>query len=125
MTSFGKQCGGGRRAAERASALLPARLTTTTQSHSVSLLDVSASGARVSGPGLPDPGAEFILAVERAQAFAQVCWSDGEERGLLFDEPLTPAELKRLQAEAHQTRLMRLSPEQKLAMQDWIDGPVR
>jgi hypothetical protein len=125
MASFGKQDGGGRRTAPRSAALLPARLTTTTRSIPVHMLDVSATGARVRGAGLPEAGAELILGVERAQTFARICWSEGEERGLLFEEPLTNAQIERLKAEAHLARLMQLTPDQKLAVDDWVQGIVR
>ena len=125
MTSFGKMNGGGRRTAPRSAALLPGRLTTTTKSLPVHMLDVSATGARVRGSDLPDVGAELVLAVERAQAFARICWSDGEERGLLFDEPLMPPQIERLKSEAERARLMQLTPDQKLALDDWLQGIVR
>lgn len=125
MSLFGKRDGGGRRSAGRSATLLPARLTTTTTSYPAYLLDVSASGARVRGIGLPANGEELVFAAERTQAFARICWSDGEERGLLFEERLSPEQLGLLQAEAQSAKLMGLSPDQKLAMQDWEQGMSR
>src|SRR4051794_1783069 len=98
MSAFGKSKGGGRRGSPRASAPLIAIVTTLQGSHSAELVDVSASGARLRGAGLPNIGEELFVTVDEVIGFGEIAWSNGTERGLAFDPHLTPREEQQLRS---------------------------
>lgn len=123
MSTFGKAKGGGRRAAARTKAPLIAMVTTLRESRSAVVRDISTTGARVSGPGLPDVGAEVFLTLERVIAFGKIVRSNANERGVAFDEPLSLAEEGRLRHKVTQAR--GLPPEIRAAFDDWTVGVAR
>ena len=86
MTQFGKSDGGGRRSAARLGAPLTAVVSTVVGSRSAELVDISATGARLKGANLPDLNEELSIIVEGVQAFGAIVWSDGDLRGMHFDE---------------------------------------
>lgn len=121
MNSFGRCGGGGRRLAAREAAPLIAVFTTTTQSHSAVVADLSSTGARLRGESLPQPRDEFLLSIESVRVFGIVRWSNGEECGVAFDEPLPSSDLEMLRAKV----VRGLTPEMKAAMDDWTLGVAR
>ena len=125
MVSFGKCSGGGRRGAQRSPALLPALLMTVARSQSVVLVNVSGTGARLRGPNLPAAGDDLLLKIDAVEVFGTVQWATSDLCGLAFDRPLPEAQVARLRAEAKLARLTKLTPEERLAMQDWTLGLAR
>lgn len=120
MNAFGKSKGGGRRSAPRANAPLVAMVTTLQGSHSAELVDVSATGARLRGPGLPDVGDELFVTVDEVIGFGQVAWSEGNERGLAFDPHLTPVEEQHVRSKVKTAAGLPL--EMRAAFDDWVLG---
>lgn len=58
------------------------------------MADVSHGGAQIHAPGLDvRPGQHAVLAWDRFEAFGTVVWSDGQDIGLHFDEPVGRAVL--------------------------------
>jgi PilZ domain-containing protein len=125
MCGFGKCQGGGRRSAARTIALLSVVVTTLARSQTAVLVDVSSTGARLRGPDLPEPGDDLFIKVERTEKFATVAWSREDECGIEFDGPITDLEVEELRRTAAAASLMRLTPEERLAMEDWVLGPAR
>jgi hypothetical protein len=123
MGAFGKSKGGGRRSAARTTVPLIAVITTLKESRSAVLSDVSANGARVTGPGLPSIGAELFLTIEDVVAFGKVVRSKGRERGIAFDVPLNPAEERILRHKVAEAQ--GLPPEIRAAFEDWTLGVAR
>ena len=123
MSTFGKSKGGGRRAAARTEAPLIAIVTKLRDSRSEIVRDISTTGAKVSGPGLPDVGAEVFLTLEGVIAFGKIVRSIGTERGIAFDEPLSLAEERRLRHKVIQAH--GLPPEIRAAFDDWTVGVAR
>ena len=123
MSTFGKCSGGGRRSAAREVAPLVAVFTTLTQSHAVTLVDVSATGARLRGDFLPRMAEELLLSVEGVRTFGHVVWSESGECGVEFDEPLQPAAVEELRTKV--ARSAGLRPDWKAAMDDWMLGFAR
>lgn len=123
MVAFGKCKGGGRRSAPRSSAPLIAIVTTLTASHSAVLLDVSATGARLQGPDLPQTGEDLFVSIERVVAFGTVVWAKESVRGIAFDEPLNPRDEQQLRQRVSQAH--GLPPEIKAAFDDWVLGVAR
>jgi hypothetical protein len=120
MSSFGKSKGGGRRSAPRANAPLVATVTTLQGSHSAELIDVSATGARLRGPGLPDVGEGLFVTVDEVVGFGEVAWSEGDLRGLAFDPHLTPAEEQQLSSKVKSAAGLPL--EMSAAFDNWVLG---
>jgi len=123
MSRFGKSNGGGRRSAQRATAPLIAVVTTLKGSQSTVLVDVSDAGARLQGRDLPRKGEELFLATEEVVAFGSIVWSDGDARGMRFDEPLRPGEYQFLRQRV--TQAAGLPPHIKAAFEDWTIGVAR
>lgn len=62
----------------------------------VSLRNLSCTGAMVEADRAPEAGKEVILKAPGLDCFATVVWSDGRRCGLRFDEPLTQAQVLEL-----------------------------
>ncbi|HEV2043222.1 MAG TPA: PilZ domain-containing protein, partial [Sphingomicrobium sp.] len=99
MADFGKRLDGpgGRRAAQREPVLLNAALLTVRTSRPVTVVDVSKSGARLRVREPLFRGQQIWLKINPSDLFGTVVWVDGEECGVLFDEPLADAEVASLQ----------------------------
>lgn len=125
MAQFGRCGGGGRRIDARESAPLPAMVTTLSNSHPAVLVNISRTGAQLRGSNLPHAGEELLIKMGSLQAFATVAWSRGDHCGVEFECRIAVHELQQLRREASTTSLMRLSPEEKLALDDWTIGLAR
>lgn len=121
--TFGKSGGGGRRRAPRAAAPLLAVYTTVSKSHEVVLVDVSNTGARLSGPNLPEAGEQLFVSVENIRAFGTVVWVEVPQFAVEFDTPLSPDDLGILTSKVKQG--MGFSPEERAAIEGWILGVHR
>lgn len=127
MGDFGKRLDGpgGRRAAPREPVLLNAALLTVQSSRSVTLLDVSRTGARMRVKEPLSLGQQIWLKVVPADIFGTVVWMDGDECGLLFDASLTAAEAATLQARGKVVFHSGLTEEEQLGAEDWQSGLMR
>ena len=81
------------RRSSRFRVIMSAKLVTTTDEHTVTLRDLSATGALAEGNRLPPVGKDVILTRGSLEAFARVVWTDGARCGLEFDEPIPDREL--------------------------------
>ena len=122
LPDFGRRKGGGRRSAARQAAPLIAVISTVGETHRATLVDVSCKGARLRGPALPAPGEHFIFRVASVHTFATVAWSREEECGARFETPLSVEDVDSLRREAGSPSLAALSPEDRLALDEWITG---
>src|SRR4051794_19370505 len=120
MVAFGKRIGGGRRSAARESAPLVAGFTTITRSHAASLVDISATGARLRGEDLPAVGELVEVSIGKVRAFSLVKWVSGNECGLAFDGRLAAADVKLLRKQVQLAA--GLPPEIRAAYDDWVLG---
>lgn len=125
MHAFGKSNGGGRRSAARSFATLPAVFTTITRSDRAAVLDISCTGARLSGRHLPSRGEEIELKIDEVRVFGTVVWTDDDECGVAFEAPLMPFEVDRLRRKAGVPRLAGLSRQDLLALESWLVGGSR
>lgn len=127
MADFGKRRDGpgGRRAAAREPVLLNAALLTLRASRTVTLLDVSATGARMRVKEPLFLGQEIWLKINPADLFATIVWLDAEECGILFDQPLTEAEAAALQARGKVVFCAGLTTDEQLGAEDWNTGLMR
>jgi hypothetical protein len=91
-------------------------------SHAAELIDVSLTGAKVLCHGLLQVGEELVLKAEGVEVFGKIVRADGDTIGIEFYEALSPGELDSIQREAKAAALMRVSPEQKRAIDAWKSG---
>ena len=120
MKVFGKRTGGGRRSADRRVTPLPCLATTVGSARGATLQDVSSTGARLCGTALPKVNEQLVLKVGAVEAFAVVRWAEAGQCGIAFEKPLSTEAIASLEREAEEIRLMRLTPDQSMAMQQWV-----
>ena len=127
MTAFGKRLDGpgGRRAAKREPVLLNAGLMTLRTSRIVTLLDISASGARMRVDLPLSLGQSIWLRVRPIDIFGTISWIDGNQCGILFDEPLDDAVTQSLQGRGKVVFMAGLSDDELLGAEDWQAGLMR
>jgi hypothetical protein len=123
MSIFGRRKGGGRRSAERVEAPLVAVFTTVTRSHAATLVDVSATGARLKGSDLPGAGELAELRIGDVCAFGIVRWVADGECGLVFEVPLRPIDVASVRGEVRSAA--GLPPDIRAAYEDWTVGFAR
>lgn len=90
----------GRRATARVRLALPARIETIRGMQSVTLVNLSQTGAQVAAEEVPAAGSELVLMCGAIDVFATVKWSRDGRCGLRFDEPVGREELLSLRQEA-------------------------
>lgn len=128
MTTFGAKrydregIHAGQRTRPRSKVSLPGNLVTPAKSQSVVLVDVSATGAKISGSNLPAVGDFVRLSIGNSVAFGAVAWREGEECGLAFDHRLTDAEVSEFRQVAAEAQRLGLSPDMVRAKADWNNG---
>ena len=122
MRSFGKAVGGGRRGASREPLPMAAVVSRVEPRQSAVLIDLSTTGARLRGSGLPPMGEAVSVTIDGMRAVGTVAWSDHELCGVAFDAPLAKFEVERLKRDATAASLGYGGVEGKLALDDWISG---
>ena len=100
--------------AQRVAVSMPASIVTMSAYQFPELADISRSGAKVTGSSLPPKGTTVLLRVGVLEVLCRVIWVAGEECGLRFDEPVSPATLKRIQM----TGAIELQPVKLTALGD-------
>ena len=120
MTDFGRRLGGGRRSADRRVTPLPCLTTTVAARVGATLHDISRTGARLCGSTLPPVGEQLVLKVGDVEAMAIVRWAQPGQCGVEFDSGVATSDILALERQAETNRLMQLTPEQSLAMQQWV-----
>jgi len=123
MNAFGKASGGGRRTASRETAPLMVLITRLSQTIEAVLVDLSATGARITGVHLPPVGEEVFFSVLRLKTVAVVRWRNGNECGLQFYEPLPQVEVITVRRAVASGA--GLDPAVKAALDDWVLGLAR
>ena len=91
----------------------------------ISLLDVSRSGARLEGAGLPAVGKDVVLKCGAIDRLGTIVWAVGERCGVLFDEPISTRELVTLRDIAVAAEHAGITPEEEQAAADWMNGLTR
>ena len=115
----------GRRDEPRAYLLLAASVEGISGRNSVNLLDVSRTGARLTGDALPAVGKDVVLQCGAVDTFGTVIWNDDGQCGLHFDEPISGPELVALRNAAMAVERSGLTPEELQARADWANGVAR
>jgi hypothetical protein len=127
MTGFGKRMDvpGGRRAAPRKPVLLRAAMHTLRHSRSVTLFDVSKTGAQMNMPVPLACGLELMLRIGTSDIFGTVVRVEDETCGIAFEEPLDDALVEQLQAKGKVMMVSGLTPDEMLGAEDWQDSLAR
>ncbi|WP_408021953.1 PilZ domain-containing protein [Sphingomonas cremea] len=115
----------GRRAEPRAHLELPASVEALDGHNSVSLLDVSRSGARLQAAALPAAGKDVVLRCGAIDTFGTVVWNVAGRCGVQFEEPISRQELIALRAVAVAIESSGMTPEELQATADWANGLAR
>ena len=94
MRAFGKS-NTGQRSVPRAEVYRTASLATRDEVYSLGLVDLSRTGARLSGAERPEPGQDVFRSHD-VKAHAQVVWLESDSCAIEFETPIAPAEVRRL-----------------------------
>ena len=73
--------------------LLNAELISTLDEQPVRVRDISTGGAMIEGQRAVTKAKEVILRRGNVELFAEICWTDGNQCGLQFDETITEADM--------------------------------
>ena len=125
MPMFGKSNGGGRRRASRESMPMTALVSTIDQTYFAVLVDLSNTGARLSGPKLPRAGKPMSLRIDCVRAFGIVAWAEDGQCGVEFDDPLPDFEVSRLKRGPREATLTTHNLEERVALDEWANGAAR
>ena len=115
----------GRRTEPRAYILWPASVEALSGRNGVSLLDVSRTGARLEGAALPEVGKDIILRCEAIDTLGTVVWAICGRCGVQFDEPIGGQDLVALREIAVAAERSGITPEERQATEDWLNGLAR
>jgi hypothetical protein len=115
----------GRRSEPRAYVVLPASAEALSGRRQVRLLDVSRSGARIEGSDLPETGKEIILKCGSIDTFGMIVWSADGRCGVRFDEEIPLRYLPVLRALSDTIERSPMTPEEREAAADWVNGLAR
>ena len=115
----------GRRLEPRAYIILPATLDALGGLQHIGLRDISRGGACLAGDALPAAGKDVILRCGAIDAFGTIVWAVAGHCGLVFDEPISPAELVALRQVAVSAELTGMTHEERQAAADWMNGLAR
>jgi hypothetical protein len=96
MRSFGVSQARGRRSVPRAQAPLVAVLSMSAGDHPTTIVDISRTGARLSGDYLPAVGQQAIFKAEKINVAAEIVWRDTGSCAVEFDTPIAVSEVQRL-----------------------------
>jgi hypothetical protein len=126
MGNFGKRLDGpgGRRAAPRSEALKAVGVLATDRSRVGYLLDVSTTGAKLDGGGDLSVGQDIWLKLGKTDIFATVVWTKPDCCGVHFDAPLDDEDVEELSQTQRGAMYARLTPEEKLGAEDWLNGLI-
>lgn len=115
----------GCRKAVREELVIRAAIMTIADRINVDLLDISTTGARLRGQGLPAPGQEVLALFGRLEAFATVVWAKADQCGLRFDVPLSEKAVAIVEAERVPISMAGFDADAVLAASDWHNGLAR
>lgn len=127
VTEFGKRIDGvgGHRIAPREPVLLPVWISTVSASWTVDVVNVSRTGAKLRGHELPAKGTDLLVRVGPIDVLATVVWHCSDACGVTFDQPVSEADVAQLRRENRWASVTKLSPEERLAAEDWLTGFAR
>lgn len=108
----------GRRRATRETLLLAAAVDTVGSSSRAILHDLSSTGARLEGRGLPPRGRQLLIRTAGLTIFGDVAWRTEDGCGVKFDEPISEREIATLRNEGHELRLMIITPRERKTVKD-------
>lgn len=113
------------RGARRARVVLPASMETVGTRRRVALIDISQTGAKLEGEGVPAKGETIMLKVGPVDALATVVWAGAKSCGITFDRPIAADAVDYLNGEGGAAARAGLTIEEKQAHDDWANGLTR
>ena len=115
----------GRRSNIRSRVMLAASADAISGHVSITVLEVSLAGARLSGSRLPAAGKDVMLNCAGVEIFGTVVWSKNGQCGVQFDESLSPADFVTIRKLAAASEQSGLTPDERQAIADWMNGVAR
>lgn len=115
----------GKRGHPRARIGLPAMLETLKWKRSVTLQNISETGALIQVDNPPAPGSDVIVQCGRIDLMARVMWTERACCGIQFDENAPMQDILDLKAESDRIARTGYSYAQLKAGEDWKSGQVR
>lgn len=112
----------GRRAASRARIALPATLETVGSRATVSLLNLSRTGAMVEAQTLPAVGQDVIVKCGTLDVLGIAVWAGSGRCGVHFDEPLEALDVVCLRRAGESFAQTGVTAEEREAAKDWVEG---
>ena len=104
--SFGTKAFSCRRKDPREAVTLAASAMSVTRSRSVTIKDMSATGAMLGGRDLPSPGDDVLMVVGSQDRMGTVMWRTPEHCGIRLDECVDADALDMMKQEAAWDRVM-------------------
>jgi hypothetical protein len=80
--------------------MLAASALAVTRSRSVLISDLSATGARLRGADLPQPGDDVLMVAGSTDRMGRVVWRSLDRCGIRFDQPLPGESIALMKQEA-------------------------
>lgn len=125
LGNFGKRGGGGRRRSKREPTPMYAVVQTAGSYHSAVVVDISVTGVRIAGEGLPATGSLTAVKIDKLRAFGEVVWRAADECGINFDVPLGRSDVLFLKSAACSAEQAGLSLDERTALEQWTMGILR
>ena len=104
--------------------LMPASIVTMSAYRFPELLNVSRTGAKLRGDGLPPVGTTALFRAGPLHILCRVVWSANGLCGVKFDEPVQAGVLKTVQLDGA-IALDMLTPDEQMAKDEWVMGSAR
>lgn len=101
---------------------LAAAILTLERSYSAAVIDVSATGAKLSACGDVAVGQDLWVKVGIIDTLATVAWERAGLCGVTFESPLEDEDLDHLRREAKNTLVTWLTPEERIEAASWLYG---
>lgn len=102
--------------------LLPASVVTMSAYQYFDLVNLSATGAKLRGSSLPRVGKPALFRLQSYKTLCRVVWTKDDLCGVHFDEVMPPRLLRRFREAGSATQIGMLTPDEKQAEEEWING---
>lgn len=115
----------GRRTEPRACIFVTGTTEALSGRGSVTILDVSTTGARVQGRDLPGVGRDIVLRCGDLEAFGKTSWAASDRCGIQFYDPIPGRHVLKLRQLSDAIEDSSMTPEEIQAAADWANGLAR
>ncbi len=86
------------------------------------LINISATGAKLRGSPLPDIGKTALFRLQDIQLLCKIMWATDNQCGVRFEELVPLKMVARIREAGTPAAIAMLTPDEKLAADDWLVG---